>query len=69
MRNARFQPLQRFATEDRVVDDSNVTFEMAQNGYWYFPVGSQIKMRLVHIFEMRNGKIAREIIFAMGRIV
>ena len=44
-------------------------FEMAQNGYWYFPVGSQIKMRLVHIFQMRNGKIARKIIFAMGHIV
>ena len=69
MRNVKFQPLQRFATEDRVVDDSNVTFEIAQDGYWHFPVGSQVKMRLVHIFEMRNGKIAREIVFDMGRIV
>jgi len=24
-------------------------------------------MRLVHIFEMRDGKIAREIVFDMGR--
>lgn len=69
MRNVNFQPLQRFATEDRVVDDSNVTFEVAQDGYWHFPVGSQVNMRLVHIFEMRNGKIAREIVFDMGRIV
>ena len=44
-------------------------FEIAQNGDWHFPVGSQIKMRLVHIFQMRNGKIARKIIFAMGHIV
>ena len=60
MRNVNFQPLQRFATEDRVVDDSNVTFEVAKDGYWHFPVGSQVEMRLVHIFEMRDGKIARE---------
>ena len=66
MRNVNFQPLQRFATEDRVVDDSNVTFEVAKDGYWHFPVGSQIEMRLVHIFEMRDGKIAREIVFDMG---
>jgi len=66
MRNVNFQPLQRFATEDRVVDDSNVTFEVAKDGYWQFPVGSQVEMRLVHIFEMRDGKIARETVFDMG---
>ena len=69
MRDVRFQPLQRFATEDRVVDDSIVTFEVAQAGYWRFPVGSRIEMRLVHIFEMRDGKIARELVFDMGRPV
>jgi ketosteroid isomerase-like protein len=69
MQNIQFQPLQRFATEDRVVDDSLVTFEVAKDGYWHFPVGSQIEMRLVHIFEMRHGKIAHEIVFDMGRPV
>lgn len=69
MRNVKFQFLQRFATEDRVVDDSKVTFEVAKEGYWHFPVGSKIEMRLVHIFEMRDGKIAREIVFDMGRPV
>jgi ketosteroid isomerase-like protein len=69
MRNVTFQPLQRIATEDRVVDDCTVTFEVAKDGYWHFPVGSQVEMRLVHIFEMRNGKIAREIVFDMGRSV
>lgn len=68
MRNVRFQPLQRFATEDRVVDDSIVTFEVAEDGYWHFPKGSRIEMRLVHIFEMRDGKIARELVFDMGRV-
>jgi ketosteroid isomerase-like protein len=69
MRDVRFEFLQRFATEDRVVDDSIVRFEVAKDGYWQFPVGSKIEMRLVHIFEMRDGKIAREIVFDMGRVV
>ena len=69
MRNVNFQPLQRIATEDRVVDDCTVTFEVAKDGYWHFPVGSKVEMRLVHIFEMRDGKIAREIVFDMGRSV
>jgi ketosteroid isomerase-like protein len=67
MRNVKFQFLQRFATEERVVDDSIVTFEVATDGYWHFPVASKIEMRLVHIFEIRDGKISREIVFDMGR--
>src|SRR5215510_13746403 len=69
MRNVRFQLLQRFATEDRVVDDSMVTFEVARAGYWPWPVGAKIEMRLVHIFEMRDEKISRELVFDMGRPV
>jgi len=65
MRNVRFQFLQRFATEDRVVDDSIVTFEVIRDGYWHFPVGARVEMRLVHIFEMRDGRIAKEIAFEM----
>ncbi len=68
MKDVKFEFLQRFATEDRVVDDSIVTFEVAKDGYWHFPVGSKIEMRLVHIFEMRDGKIARELVYDMGRI-
>jgi ketosteroid isomerase-like protein len=67
MRDVKFEFLQRFATDDRVVDDSIVSFEVAKGGYWHFPVGSKVKMRLVHIFEMRDGKIAREIVFDMGK--
>jgi ketosteroid isomerase-like protein len=69
MRDVKFQFLQRFATEDRVVDDSIVSFEVVKDGYWHFPVGSKVEMRLVHIFEMRDGKIAKEIVFDMGRPV
>ena len=70
MGNVQFQPLQRFATEDRVVDDSIVTFEVVKDGYWeHFSAGQKIEMRLVHIFEMRDGKISKEIVFDMGRPV
>jgi ketosteroid isomerase-like protein len=69
MRDVKFTFLQRFATADRVVDDSLVTFEVIRDGYWHFPVGSRVEMRLVHIFEMRGGKISRELVFDMGRPV
>lgn len=69
MRDIKFTFLQRFATDDRVVDDSQVSFEVAQAGYWHFPVGSHVEMRLTHIFEMRDGKISRELVFDMGRVV
>ena len=69
MRNVKFQFLQRFATEDRVVDDAMVTFDVVKDGYWHFPLGSSIEMRLVHIFEMRDGMISKEIVFDMGRPV
>ena len=69
IKNIQWHCLDRFATEDRVVDDSMVTFEVAKDGYWHFPVGSKVNMRLVHIFEMRDGKISREIVFDMGKTV
>ena len=70
MRDVKFQPLQRFATENRVVDDSLVSFEVVRDGCWpHFSSGQKIEMRLVHIFEMRDGKIAKEIVFDMGRPV
>jgi ketosteroid isomerase-like protein len=70
MKDVRFQFLQRFATENRVVDDSLVSFEVARDGCWpHFSTGQKIEMRLVHIFEMRDGKISKEIVFDMGRPV
>jgi ketosteroid isomerase-like protein len=67
MAAVKFQTLQRFATEDRVVDDSFVTFDVVRDGCWpHFSAGQKIEMRLVHIFEMRDGKISKEIVFDMG---
>lgn len=46
MRDVKFTFLQRFATPDRVVDDSLVTFEVIRDGYWHFPVGSSTRTYL-----------------------
>jgi hypothetical protein len=52
------------------VDDSFVTFDVVRDGCWpHFAVRQKIEMRLVHIFEMRDGKISKEIVFDMGRPV
>jgi hypothetical protein len=71
MHNARIEPLQRFATEDRVVDDCIVRFTLTGYGVTNIPVpiGSDVELRLVHIFEMREGKISREIAYEMYRTV
>ena len=56
-----FRILDRFATEDRVVDDSVISLEIIKNGFMPFPIGTKIEMRLTHIFEIRDGKISKEI--------
>jgi ketosteroid isomerase-like protein len=61
IRNLHWRCLDRFATEDRVVDDSIITFEVASEGFMPLPVGTRCEMRLTHIFEMRDGKISKEI--------
>jgi ketosteroid isomerase-like protein len=61
IKNVRWRCLDRFATEDRVVDDSVVSFEVAAEGFIPLPVGTRGEMRLTHIFHMRDGKIAQEI--------
>lgn len=61
--------LRRFATEDYVFDDQIIEMtvvgdEMPNLG---FSVGDRISMRLVHCFEMKHGRIAREIAYEMSR--
>ena len=67
--DVEFRNLQRFATEDRVVDDSVLTFTLTKEGFLPLPVGQRVEMRLAHIFEMRNGQISKEIAFEMWRPV
>ena len=67
IRDVEFRNLQRFATEDRVVDDSILTFVITHDGFLPLPVGQEVEMRLAHIFEMRDGKISKEIAYEMWR--
>ena len=60
-KNVEFRTLDRFATEDRVVDDSGISRELIKNGFMPFPIGTKVEMRLTHIFEIRDGKISKEI--------
>ncbi|MDF3312820.1 nuclear transport factor 2 family protein [Rhodococcus sp. T2V] len=61
--------LRRFATEhfvfdDQIADLTVVGDEMPNLG---FKPGDRISMRLVHCFEMKDGKIAREIAYEISR--
>jgi ketosteroid isomerase-like protein len=62
LRNWDFECLDRFATEDRVVDETVFTFEVAKDGVMPLPVGTRAKLRLVHIFDMRDGLVSRELV-------
>jgi uncharacterized protein YjiS (DUF1127 family)/ketosteroid isomerase-like protein len=65
IRDIEVQPLQRFATEDQVVDDAIVKFTLVGDGFVNAPVpiGTQVSLRLLHIFGMRDGKIGREEVY------
>lgn len=61
--------LRRFATEnfgfdDQLCDMTVIGDEMPNLG---FEPGDRISMRLIHCFEMKDGKIAREIAYEMAR--
>ena len=62
LKNWDFQCLDRFATEDRVVDESIFTFEVKKDGIIPLPVGTRAKLTLVHIFKMRGCKVCRELV-------
>lgn len=61
--------LRRFATEDFVLDDqiAHVTVTGDQMPNLPFPIGAKMSVRLVHCFQMRDGRIAREIAYEMWR--
>jgi ketosteroid isomerase-like protein len=66
-----FRCLQRFATEDRVVDDSVLTATLVGNGVENAPVpiGTKVEIRLLHVFEMRRGKISKELVFENWKVL
>lgn len=63
--------LRRFATEEVVFDDCIYECEYVEDRMenFPFPKGTKIRMRLAHIFEMRDGKIAKEIAYEIIRRV
>lgn len=70
MKNVEFEFIERFATEDRVVDNSICTFEVAKEGFWpEYQQGQKVRMRIVHIFDMRDRKISTEKVFEMRKAV
>lgn len=71
MSEIELQPLDRFASGDRVVDDTLVRFRLSGDTLANppAPVGSRVEMRLVHIFAMRDGLISRETVMEAWRII
>lgn len=64
MADVRLEPLERFATDDRVVDDMIAHFTVVGDGLINAPVkiGDHVSLRLLHVFHMRDGLIAREVV-------
>ena len=62
-------PLRRFATEQFVFDDqvAHVTVAGNEMPNLPFPRGTEMCVRLAHVFEMKDGKIVREIAYEMWR--
>ncbi len=58
-------PGTRFATADHVVDDCIARFRLTGEGVVNapLPVGSLVELRLMHLFAMRDGRIARETVY------
>jgi hypothetical protein len=71
MADVRIEPLDRFATEDRVVDDMIVHMRLVGPGMVNapLPIGSNVALRVIHHFTMRKGLIAREQVFEIWTLV
>lgn len=64
-----FIPLRRFATEQFVFDDqiAHVTVVGDEMPNLPFPKGTDMSVRLAHVFEMKDGKIVKEIAYEIFR--
>jgi len=65
----RVVPLRRFATEQFVFDDQigHITVVGNEMPNIPYPLGAELSVRLTHLFEMKDGKIIREIAYEMWR--
>lgn len=61
--------LRRFATEEFVFDDCiyDATYVGDRMQNFPYPPGTRVSIRLAHVFEMRDGKIAKEIAYEIIR--
>ena len=64
-----FVSLRRFATEQFVFDDQIAHLKVVGDEMpnLPYPVGTDMSVRLAHVFEMKDGKITREIAYEMWR--
>jgi len=69
LKDLEIRNLECFATENRVVDDSVARCKVIGPDFLPVSIGSQVEIRLVHIFELREGKIAKETAFEMWKLV
>lgn len=71
MSDLELEPLDRFATADRVFDDCRVRFTLTGTGFAGapVPVGTRAEVRLLHVFEMRGGLIARETVHENWKVI
>src|SRR5258707_2580222 len=60
-----FHPVERFATPDRVFDDMWATFRLSGDGFENcpLPIGTKVRMRLLHNFNIPAGMIATRIAY------
>jgi SAM-dependent methyltransferase len=67
MSDLHTEPIRRFATDDQVVDESTLRFRLTGDGLVNAPVprGADVQMKVVHIFDMQDGRIARESVLEM----
>lgn len=65
MAEVEILPMDRFATRDRVVDECLVRFRITGEGFDGAPCGpgDHVELRLLHVFHMRDGLIAREVVY------
>jgi hypothetical protein len=63
-----FQPIERFATPNCVRDDMWETFRISGDGFENcpFPIGTMVKMRLLHNFHIRDRLIYKKSITKSG---
>ena len=63
-----FTPVERWATPDRVFDNSYATFRIVGDAFEILlPIGTKVKMRLIHDLIFETDWIAREVGYEVWR--